>query len=187
MDASGTEICNDVNKATVVMANLGNGLCRENSFPFVGVWGHSAVAYAFDGKCNSADFNDDTKFLIIEMDGPTDTRTVATMTSSPGLSAYGCYSPYSGLTYVQRLKIIAVARLLVFYASDISYTAFNVLSPDSWDGTIPDIDGLRCGGLVEVCYEINGVDLWGKIPSTGPIHFDIYVDLEEHNEFDAGL
>lgn len=66
-------------------------------------------------------------------------------------------------------------------------------------------------GLVEVCYEINGVDVWGmvRVPDGGAVHYDItdqtdewtYYpsigswshnsngkpdNLEEHNDFDIG-
>lgn len=43
----------------------------------------------------------------------------------------------------------------------IEYTGTNMLDPkgpgfSSWDGTIDDIENLRCDGLVEYCYEKNG-------------------------------
>ena len=80
-----------------------------------------------------------------------------TITQDASLVAWGCYT-HPQITYVQRLKILKAAKSLV--ARSINYTPTNVLLPHGWNGKLDTIDKLRCDGLVEVCYEINGVNVW---------------------------
>ena len=56
-----------------------------------------------------------------------------------------------------------------------------------WNGTLNDIDNMRCDGLVEMVYEWNDVDAWGKIVS-GNTHYDFTVQayLDEHNAWRWG-
>jgi len=193
----------DTVKATVVMINLGNAVYRDNSFGF-GVdprRGHSAIVYKYEGTCNPTEFSNSDKFYVIEMQGPTDDKTLTTMLG------YGCYTNVSDITYSKRLSIIKTAKALV--ARGVDYEAVNAVWPGNWDGTIENITDLRCDGLVEVCYETSGVDVWAmKREYNGTSYnYDIadQVDifgydnrvwaagansnndnLEEHNDFDVG-
>lgn len=49
----------------------------------------------------------------------------------------------------------------------------------SWDGTIADLDNIRCDGLVEVAYELNSVKVWAKDQQES--HYLIQNYPEEHN------
>lgn len=49
----------------------------------------------------------------------------------------------------------------------------------NWDGTIGDIDQLRCDGLVEVCYELANVEVWGR----NGANYLIQNFAAEHNDF----
>jgi len=113
------------------------------------------------------------------------------------------------MTYVQRLRIIRAARALAARAP-ITYTALNVVDPGNWNGHLDTITGLRCDGLVEVCYEINGVEVWGmeRDADNHTVHYPINDqtdnwdynavlgtwsagansvpdNIEEHNDYDA--
>ena len=171
-------------KATVVMINLGNAVYREMDLFGIGGSdvGHSAIIYMYLGECNPTDLNDASKYLIIEMDGPTDNKTLATMLEVPYMVPMGCGS-VSGISYKKRLDIIETAKQLVLQAGNIAYCLGDVLRPDNWDNDISSISALRCDGLVEVCYETNGLDLWGKIVDYSS-HYNIQVDSyqAEHNE-----
>lgn len=46
-----------------------------------------------------------------------------------------------------------------------------------WDGTIAGIQNLRCDGLVEVVYELAGVQVWGR----DWMNYPIQAYPEEHN------
>lgn len=116
------------------------------------------------------------------MDGPTDGHALSTMTNIEFLSPLGCYCP-GNMTYQKRLNVIKTAKSLVDRAGYISYCKGGVLFPLNWDDSIDGVGELRCDGLVEVCYEINGLRAWGKL-SGNSTHFDIRVDAyqAEHNE-----
>ena len=49
----------------------------------------------------------------------------------------------------------------------------------SWDGTIADLNNIRCDGLVEVAYELNSVKVWGKDQQES--HYLIQNYPKEHN------
>jgi hypothetical protein len=208
-DSGGTEIGKDDCKATVVMINLANAVYRDNGWPAIGSRGHAALVSRYAGTCTKADLTNDANFILVEMDGPTDNTDLTTMTQQQGLACYGCFSNPS-ITYIQRLRIISAARALVQRANDIGYTPGNAVTPEDWNGHLDAITGLRCDGLVEVCYETNGVEVWGmeRDPDGHTVHYDIHDqtntwdynaslgtwsagangapdNLEEHNDFDA--
>ncbi|MDI6809946.1 MAG: hypothetical protein QME66_13420, partial [Candidatus Eisenbacteria bacterium] len=212
-DTGGTEICRDDNKATIVMINLANAVYRDNMIDWWGIGiqndrGHAALVWRYAGTCTKADLTNDVNFILIEMGGPTDTRNLTTMTQQPGVPAYGCFRN-PAMTYVHRLRIIQAARALVD-RSPINYTPWNAALPETWNGHLDTVAGLRCDGLVEVCYEINGVEVWGmeRDPDGHTVHYPINDqadnwsysptwgtwsaganglpdNLEEHNDFDA--
>lgn len=174
-DSGGTEICDDVNKATVVMINLADAVYRDNMLWSQNARGHSAIVWAFDGPMTSANLSDDTKFKIVEMQGPTKNRTLATITQDASYPARGCYTS-SGLTYIQRLKILKTALSLVPGGMGYPTLGGNVLEPkNTWDGALNTVTHLRCDGLIEMCYEIIGVDVWGmeRTPDSSTVHYDI--------------
>ena len=93
----------------------------------------------------------------------------------------GAYSSDQNLTAEQRENIISTAEQLRDRSDAIYYTVWSQIDGagvGSWDGTIDDIDELRCDGFVEVVYEMNGVDVWGK----GQTHYSIVDYPGEHND-----
>ncbi|MBN1795604.1 MAG: hypothetical protein JW804_02930 [Sedimentisphaerales bacterium] len=171
-------------KATAVMVNLGNAVYRELDLFGIGSLkvGHAALVYEYTGNCNPADFDDADNYWIIEMDGPTNDKPLSTMTDVPGLPPMGCYTT-QGMTYRKRLEVIKTAEEMVTRANVIQYSLFGVLLPQNWDDTVDGITHLRCDGLVEACYEMNGLNAWGKLVSY-PANYDVRVDSfqAEHNE-----
>ncbi|MGI6497155.1 MAG: hypothetical protein ACOX5G_13975 [Kiritimatiellia bacterium] len=207
-NSGGTEICKDENKATVVMINLANAVYRDNMIWSQGSRGHGALVWRYAGTCTRPDLTNDVNFILIEMDGPTDYRTLATITQQAGYPAYGCFRNPS-ITHVQRLRIIQAARALAARAP-ITYTATDAVQPYDWDGALNSITALRCDSLIEVCYEINGVNVWGmeRDADSHTVHYPINDqadnwsynatwgtwtvgannrpdNLEEHNDFGA--
>jgi len=205
-DSNGSEICKDDTKATVVMINLANAVYRDNMIWSQAARGHSAIVWKFDGPLTRENLSDDQKFKIIEMQGPTKDLSLATITKNQKYPAYGCFSNLS-ISNEQRLRVIQTARALA--NRSITYTAVNAVLPANWGGTLNAITGLRCDGLVEVCYEINGVQVWGmeRDAENHTVHYPINAqddnwtynatfgtwteksnnmpdNLEEHNDFD---
>lgn len=210
-DSGGTEICKDDNKATGVMINLANVVARDNMIDIWGIGqnsrGHSALVWRYAGTCTKADLTNDVNFILIEMGGPTDNRNITTITQQAGYPAYGCFRNPS-MTYVQRLRIIRAARALAASAP-ITCTATDAVQPYDWDGALNTLTALRCDSLVEVCYEINGVEVWGmeRDADSHTVHYmindqadnwsynatwgtwtaganNLPDNLEEHNDFD---
>jgi len=157
---TGQTTCSDTVSATVVMINLANAVHREGTLIGVSARGHAALVWRFEGQLTKDNLNDDDKFLIIEMSGPTDDNTLTSMTQSPGEDAWGCFTNPQ-ITLVERLKILNTAKTLVAWAGNITWTGFKALEPVQWDGRLDSIRYLRCDGLVEVCYEINEIEVWG--------------------------
>lgn len=211
-DNMGTEICNDVCAATVVMMNLGNAVYRDNMIDLWGIGqnsrGHAAIVWRYEGTCSKTALANDANFMLIEMAGPTDNRNLTTITRQQGYPSYGCFRN-PAVTHVQRLQIIHAARALVGRGR-ITYTVTEAVRPANWNGRLDTITGLRCDGLVEVCYEVNGVEVWGmqRDPDNHAVHYDVSDqadnwnynavlgtwanrrnnrpdNLEEHNDFDS--
>ena len=93
----------------------------------------------------------------------------------------GSYSSETHLTEEERNAIINTAEQLRDRSDPIHYTVWGQLDGQwgSWDGTIDDIDNLRCDGLVEAAYEMNGIDVWGK----NQTHYSIVDYTDEHHVF----
>jgi hypothetical protein len=184
----GASASDNVN-ATAVMINLGNAVYRELDLLGIGSIevGHSAIVYSYTGDCTPTELNNASNYWIIEMDGPTDNKSLSTMTEAPGLDPMGCYTAHD-MTYRKRLKVIETAKELVSRAGSIDYCFGDVLLPDNWNDSITSVDAMRCDGLVEVCYEINLLDVWGKLNGY-PANYDIRVNSFqlEHNDMNYTL
>ncbi|MBN2024187.1 MAG: hypothetical protein JW809_15495 [Pirellulales bacterium] len=154
---NGKELASDTVKATVVMINLANAVYRDNELWTQGARGHAALVARFMGpSCTRECLMSDRCYTLIEMDGPTDYRLLSTIT---GDTQYGCFTNES-VNYVDRLRILGVAKGMVARANDIGYDFRDALAPQDWDGRLDTIETLRCDGLVETCYEMNGVNVW---------------------------
>ena len=154
-------------KATVVMINLGNVVYRDNIFWLTAPRGHSAIVYAFTVPCNKTNLLNDSNLSIIEVqkgneDGVVGTNSLYTVTKLAGSPAKGCFTNMlNPPTFLQRLRIIKTAvKLIHKRQTDYPDFAANALEPVNWDGQLNTIVSLRCDGLIEVCYEMNGVSIW---------------------------
>ena len=61
-------------------------------------------------------------------------------------------------------------------AVSLQYTALDILSPNGWNGAISTIAKIRCDGVIEVCYGLAGVSVWGAIST----HYPVDTYLMEH-------
>ena len=115
------------------------------------------------------------------MPGPTSNRTLATITEIPSYPARGCYTNPL-ITYIQRLKVLKAALSLVPGGMGYPTLGGNVLEPkNTWDGNLNTITHLRCDGLIEVAYEINGVEVWGM--NRGLVSTVVHYDISEQSDF----
>ncbi|MEK9138382.1 MAG: hypothetical protein AAB393_14750, partial [Bacteroidota bacterium] len=189
-DADGTEVCNDMNKATVVMLNLANAVGREMGLIFTKERGHTSIVGRYDGACTRAELIAATQYMLYESDG-TDNPPWYTqpgpheaplthVTASSGTDFFGDLTPFltsfanvGGMPntvagYTTRLKILLVARWLIDNTGTIEYVKLSALSPATWNGNLSSITALRCDGFVEACYEWCGVASWGRIVGGAP-------------------
>jgi len=167
------------------MINLGNAVYRDGAGPASGR-GHAALVYKFYGSCTRANLMNDDRFGIVEMPGinhGVETNLLSSITAAASLDAWGCYTNTADINYVARLKILKWAYYLAQQGDAIDYEFNDALLPEPWSDALNTIGSLRCDGLVEVCYEANGINVWGK--SGNPNHFDIRNDAYqvEHNIF----
>ncbi len=189
-NSGGTEICKDDNAATLVMINLANAAYRPNDILGGGwVWvseqGHAAVLVRLNGSCTRPSLTNWANYMVIVMQsrGPTIARLSSFTSREPD---YWGTVVNPNVTYVGRLRILAVAQGILDHANQIGYPLLSgkLVKPTDWDRTLTGLTGLRCDGLVEVCYEMSDVDAWGEIVS-GAAHYDITVSdafFQEHNE-----
>jgi hypothetical protein len=104
-------------------------------------------------------------------------------TFAPITTFHGARCP-AGLTAGQRRAISSTA--LAMFARGVSYTFVDMLDYRwfDWDGTIGDIDETRCDGVVEYCYERNGVRVCGGLdPARWNIATPGTENPENHNDF----
>ena len=192
-DAGGNEICSDANKATVVMLNLGNAPYRVNTilgWDWVSERGHAAIIARFTGTCTRESLTNSANYEVIEMQSSAPGTAALTTFTSQGADYWGIFTN-PNITYLDRLRILGVARWILDHAAQIGYPLSNgkLVRPTDWNRRLSGLDGLRCDGLVEVAYEINDVEAWGKIVS-GATHSDVTASdafFQEHNETSWGV
>ena len=117
-------------------------------------YNHAALFTGLNGKDTARQ---------IESDGSTVLEDDFSATTRDNGPYYGAYTlSNAALGFEQRRAIVATARLLADAA--IPYTAWNAIDPKSgsktFTGEIADIDNIRCDGVVEYCYEKNGLRVW---------------------------
>jgi len=146
--------------------------------------GHAALVTDYTGACTPSELNEASNFVITEMPGPLQGVKTNTLDKITDNDPWGCYTT-PGLSYSDRLKILKSAKAALDDGG-ITYTGTNILLPANWDDTIDSITDLRCDGLVEMCYEINGFDVWGKIVGGGTPRYDTKNNTyqTEHNNYD---
>ncbi|MBA7492701.1 hypothetical protein ES702_03251 [subsurface metagenome] len=192
----------DTVAATVVMINLGNAVHRLGGLRPYRDCGHAAMVYKFIGQCNKEDLSNDEKFHIIET-GLLRVTGDCDLTGITRDHPWGCFTT-KPVKYIDRLKVISAAKSLVGRPAWVGFRF--ALIPAKWNGKLSTIYRLRCDGLVEVCYEKNGIEVWGmeRKPDNNKVHYDITDqtddwtfhnfkwwqrsnknpdNLEEHNQF----
>jgi hypothetical protein len=182
-DVSGNEMCSDSNKATVVLLRLGCGVHRlgASANEWIAGMGHAGLITAFTGSCVQVELVDPTKYTLTEMQMAPGPGGVQHPTwrqfYDAGTNYWGEYD--SDPTFVERLKILGVASHLD--SMGVTYNLVDLLEHGgfSWDGSLSDLDELRCEGLVEVCHEWNDCNAWGEIHS-GSVHYSVVTYCEEH-------
>ncbi len=184
-DDNGAEKSSDTIKATVVMLNLGAGVCRAMAIPTLKLRGHAGLLTKFNGICKPTDFINSSLYTVHEMQSSDDCCVTPTWKTFHDQATYWDEYGYD-LTYIQRLKILQTAKWVENKGSGdekIKYTMSKVLKPEVWSGSLATLKNLRCDGLVEFCYEWNEINLFGKKPMalTNP-HYSIIAHIEEHNE-----
>ncbi|MBU0677922.1 MAG: hypothetical protein KJ626_07365, partial [Verrucomicrobia bacterium] len=181
-DSGGSEICNDVNNATIVLLKLGSALHRE-----MAGWpenrGHAGLLTAFNGNCTASDLIDSSKYEVTEMQSSPNDCVHTTWQAFHSASSTYWWQYDCSQTFVNRLKVLLVAKYIFNdTGGETEYCLTDVLEPNAWDGDLTDVESLRCDGLPELCYEWSGLSVWGKIVS-GSTHYSIISYTQEHNEF----
>jgi len=189
-DSGGAEICKDECKATVVMINLANAAYRRNNmlggeWDWVSERGHAAIIARFAGTCTRESLTNNASFQVIEMQSSAPGVAAFTTFTSQGNDYWGIFSN-PDITDIDRLRILNTTEWIFNHAAQIGYPTMNgkLVRPTDWNRTLNGLTALRCDGLVEVCYEMNGVDTWGKIVN-GVTDFIVTASdafFQEHNE-----
>ncbi len=118
-----------------------------------------------------------------------DTFTGDTTIDNPFSSSFSDYDDdYYGafqlsdkvLKFGQRRAILATAKQVA--DAYLYYTFFSAVDPitSSRPVEISNIDNIRCDGVVEYCYEVNGNQSWWNTSS--PDRWDISLYPDEHND-----
>ena len=181
-----------------MFVHLGAGTYRDNGWTVGGIneRGHAGLIYEMSSGILIRDrLVDDSSFGILQMSNATGGPTswfLTNHTENPdGLEFHNIAEPQN-LSDLDRLNILKVARELSL-ASHIWYVAVDVVEYDgfTWDGgsssqaRINDVDRIRCDGVVELAYELSGINAWGRIESDGGVGYLLHVDgnLSAHNDF----
>lgn len=138
---------------------------------------HAAIYAGFRG----GDWTDLNNHRVIEVGGLYDTvreNSFAGFCTGDDIYYYGAVTN-PAITPAQRAAIMATAEDFRDN-SNLTYTIWGQIDwkGDSWDGTIADLENLRCDGMVECCYEMNGVEAWGREGT----HYLITEYPAEHND-----
>jgi hypothetical protein len=102
----------------------------------------------------------------------------------PGVPYHGARTSRNGVTLAQRRAIIDTAVTL--RGEGIDYTWYDMLDWRSpgWSGKPDDIDQIRCDGVVEYCYEKQGIRVCGgKDPGRWKIAHQGWRYPANHNDF----
>jgi len=105
------------------------------------------------------------------------------------------HGTYSRIVYPLTLSsIAATAKQLGNKSDDIGYTWVDMIDPENhwqlwppgwyehWDGTIGDIDEIRCDGVIEFSYEEHGVEVANDMNIAGVGNYRV----DRHNDFHNG-
>jgi hypothetical protein len=152
---------------------VGDAIYRETGLGY----DHAGIYYRYTGD----NPNDRSNHRIIHIPGLGHSVESDTLANFIGSHTYYGAHTVGSLSYPQRQNIITTAEALRD-DNTIGYTWNDALEWEGsdWEGTVSDIDNIRCDGVVEFCYEKNGIMVWGKNQN----HYDITYSkayCEEHN------
>jgi hypothetical protein len=158
----GSLIGDDKLKITVVRQNLGVAVYRDLDMPWP--WrslGHAGLVTGYTGRRTKASLTDEANWTTTEM-GTAGIHTSDLQTFIAARPPFRGSCSVANFTDTKRNEILRNAHDCL--AEAIGYLWGDAISwgGSSWDGTISDIHELRCDGLVEVCYELAALEVWGR-------------------------
>ncbi|HDL64102.1 MAG TPA: hypothetical protein ENH12_01790, partial [Proteobacteria bacterium] len=157
----------------------GDAIYRSlNGVPALAGYDHAGLYYRFIGG-DRTDLNNHRIIHVQNLSDVVIEDSYADFCSSSDNNQY--YGAYTNplITPAQRAAIVATMEDFRDN-TNLNYTVWGQIDWEgsSWDGTIGDLENIRCDGFVECCYEMNGVDIWGKDQT----HYSIVDYPEEHND-----
>lgn len=175
-------IFDDTLKITVVKLNLGVAVYRKMAKPILEDYEHTGLVTKYTGKRLFNELNNNENWVITE-ESPGGIRQCTLkefIDAKPPLLA-SC--SIRDLSDVSRNHVLKIANECLGEGLGYAYFGFGGVAIDwkglTWDGTVADIDDLRCDGLVEVSYELANQKVWGK----NGTHYLIQDYPSEHNNF----
>jgi hypothetical protein len=172
----GNPVSEDKIKITVVRRNLGVAVYRDMDFPVFGGINHAGLVTGYTGQRVKASLTNDVNWVVTEMTPNIGIRTVGLETFTQTTNPFHGYYTVPNLTEIKRNLILANAAGCL--QRPLGWCMVNAIVPEAWNGTIATIQELRCDGLVEVCYELAGAEVWGRNGANYPIQNW----TAEHNE-----
>jgi hypothetical protein len=147
----------------VYMVRLGNIVYYDI---LLGINEHAGIIYSYYGKNTLEDLQNDNKYSICEIKGPGSTVGISrTLKDFKACSNYeGIYCP-PGLSKNARANIIQKCNALKGkpYVDGFPPIVYVLqYKGETWNGTISDIDKIRCDGVSEVAYESSNIRLFGS-------------------------
>lgn len=172
----GSSIGEDKLKITVVRQNRGVAIYRDLDSNAFAEYEHAGLITSYLGKRTQQSLTNDQNWVTTEMgtDGIHTSDLLTFRTTRPFHGYFGV----ANLSDAKRNEVLRNAATCL--DAGIAYVWPNAVEgPDGdWDGTMANINRLRCDGLVEVCYEIGGLDVWGR----NGTHYPIQTWTDEHGD-----
>jgi hypothetical protein len=157
---------------------------RDNGFPVWDEWGHCGIASGVDGSGTPTVIEVSQEIGSGWILASIDYDTVESFTNGV---YWGAFQRGSSPSFEKRRDVVQIARDFESGYSYIYYCGYpplfdmiNAIGSGSVD--MYEITGLRCDGLVEYAYEVNGLAVWGKNCQ----HYDVsdnFSWMAEHNNW----
>lgn len=144
---------------------------------------HAAIFYRYTG----GDPDDPENMMVIQAVNTANPVSIQNYTTFIlEREFFGVYhaADTETMEHAVRESILAVGKEIVIRAIPfVPLPWLTALTPDwtdgMWDGTVGDIVGLRCDGLVEFCYEVCGLPVW--YPGSEPTPMGIAEPVSEED------
>ncbi|MGC9066565.1 MAG: hypothetical protein ACP5JO_08090, partial [Candidatus Ratteibacteria bacterium] len=174
-------------KITVVNLKLGYAVYRYLSTWGVGWYRHVGIIGRYNGKGEKADIKNLRNYIVYDMQ-TYGMREVDLSTFTEEHTPYFGEYTISNLTDENKIKILKTLsylrnRNIQYPSGNIPYAILvNNQPPSTGPITINNITHLRCDALIEVCYESNGINIWGYWDGHNPYYFYNIMDYPQlHN------